>query len=69
MVKTPDTYACDLCGAETTIRTEEDLARFDGEWHSALTVDFCADCKEMPAAQRRIELDRQMTARLRAEVI
>ena len=52
-------YACDgaRCGATAIVTTEEDVQRFEAEWHNSMTLDLCGACRETEAGKMRIAAD------------
>ena len=60
MVLEDDIYVCDIteCGATMIVSTEDELRRFEDEWHSSLTLDLCGACRETETGKALIVADK-----------
>jgi len=47
-------YKCDDCGKIKVVSNETDEAVFSAEWFTALTKEFCPDCKGKVSNQAAI---------------
>lgn len=53
VIGTITVHKCDDCGKIAVVHTDEDIASFESNWYSGITVDFCPDCESKPANQRQ----------------